>query len=391
MFSFAEFGNDLYTGRRSFDIVGKRRLWYAIAAVVVALSALLLLTRGLNGGIEFRGGSEFQVQTTAERASVDRAEEILAEEGIADPRVQMLGEDTVRVQVQELSPERTAEVQNALAEGFGVDTEAVSASFVGPTWGEDVSQAALRALVIFLALVVVYLSITFEWKMALAALVALLHDVVITAGIYALVGFEVSPATVIGLLTILGYSLYDTVVVFDKVRENTAGVTAGSRYTYSEAANVAVNQTLVRSVNTSVIALLPIGAILFVGAGLLGAGTLKDLALALFIGVAVGTFSSIFIATPLLADLKEREPQMQALATRVAQRRAGEAAGTSGRRTAGAGEGGATAVEGASGATALGTAVLERAGTRTRGPRATGGPRPQPRRRAREDRRGKGR
>ena len=175
--------------------------------------------------------------------------------------------------------------------------------------------------------VVLFISLAFEFKMAIAAIVALLHDIVITVGVYAVVGFDVTPATVIGLLTILGYSLYDTVVVFDSIRENTAGLTSGSRQTYSEAANFSVNQTLVRSINTSVTALLPIGAILFVGAYLLGAGTLKDLSLVLFVGIVASTYSSIFIATPLLADLKEREPAMQALARRVAGRRSGELPG----------------------------------------------------------------
>jgi preprotein translocase subunit SecF len=191
---------------------------------------------------------------------------------------------------------------------------------VGPSWGADVTRKALFSLAVFLALVIAYLSFAFEWKMAIAAMVALLHDLLITIGVYAIVGFQVTPATVIGLLTILGYSLYDTVVVFDKVKENTAGIAGGSRMTYGGAANLAVNQTLVRSINTSLIALLPVAGLLFVGAGLLGTGTLKDLALALFVGIAAGTYSSIFIATPLAAQLKEREPQMQALAKRVAAR-----------------------------------------------------------------------
>ncbi len=202
---------------------------------------------------------------------------------------------------------------------------------MGASWGGQITTKAIEALITFLIVIVLYLSIAFEWKMAVAAFVALIHDLVIATGVYALTGLQVSPATVIGLLTILGYSLYDTVVVFDKVRENTAGLLGGARSTYSEAANLALNQTLVRSINTSIIALLPVAAILFVGGGLLGAGELKDLALVLFVGMLSGTYSSIFIATPVLADLKEREPQYKALAKRVSVRAAG---GRAAKRTA---------------------------------------------------------
>ncbi len=257
--------------------------------------------------------------------------------------MQSVGPDTVRAQTETLTTDEAEEVRNALAEEFGVSRESVSTQVIGPSWGKDISEKALRALVFFLIGVVVFLSLYFEWKMALAAMIALLHDLVITAGLYSLIGFEVTPATVIGFLTILGYSLYDTVVVFDKVRENTAGLAGGSRMTYSGAVNLAVNQTLVRSINTSIIALLPIGAILFAGVVLLGAGPLKDLSLALFIGVAVGAYSSIFIAPPLLATFKEREPAMQALAKRVAGRRAGTGVETpSARRKAAAAQPAAT-------------------------------------------------
>jgi preprotein translocase subunit SecF len=242
--------------------------------------------------------------------------------------VHSVGNDTVRAPSVCLNPAQLGQVQDALVKRFDLPRKAVSTQFIGPSWGKDISRAALRALIFFIAGVVIFLSLYFEWKMALAAMLALLHDLVITAGLYSLVGFEVTPATVIGFLTILGYSLYDTVVVFDKVRENTAGLAGGSRMTFSQATNLAVNQTLVRSINTTIIALLPIGAILFAGTVLLGAGPLKDLALALFIGVAVGAYSSIYIAPPLLTQFKEREPAMQALAKRVAGRRAGTAAET---------------------------------------------------------------
>jgi preprotein translocase subunit SecF len=378
MFSFAQFGNDLYTGRRAYDIVGRRRTWYAIAAAVIVLSVLLLLLRGLNPGIEFRGGSEFRVSDVAS-TDVALAERTVTEV-VADaavPRATAIGDDTVRVQTEQLSDEETDAVAGALAEAFEVDRGAVTSSFVGPSWGADVSGAALQALVIFLILVGIVISLYFRtWKMAVAALVALLHDLVITAGIYAAIGFEVTPATVIGFLTILGYSLYDTVVVFDKVRENTEHVLAGSRRTYAEEANRAVNQTLVRSVNTSVVATLPVAAILFIGALLLGAGTLRDISLALFIGIIAGTYSSIFLATPLLVHLREREPAIGEHTARVLSRRG---AGTGEPAPAAAGAG--TTAGTTAGGTA--TAVTERpaeAPERATRP-AAGEQRAQPRRR----------
>jgi preprotein translocase subunit SecF len=207
-----------------------------------------------------------------------------------------------------------------LTQKFNVTEESIDTQLVGPSWGEEITKKAIYGLIAFLLVIMLFLAMVFEPKMAAAAILAVVHDVFITVGIYALIGFDVTPATIIGFLTILGYSLYDTVVVFDKVRENTKSVVANSKVTYSQAANLAVNQTIVRSLNTSIIALIPVGSILFVGAGLLGAGTLKDLSLALFIGLAVGTYSSLFIAPPFLAQLREREPAMQALAKRVAAR-----------------------------------------------------------------------
>jgi preprotein translocase subunit SecF len=254
---------------------------------------------------------------------------------------------TWQVQTGKLDYSQGLKVQSELAKELGVSQSKISVNFVGASWGSQISQKALQALIAFLIVIVIYLSIAFEWRMAVAALIALAHDIVITIGIYALAGFPVSPATVIGLLTILGYSLYDTVVVFDKVRENTAGLLGSARSTYSQAANLALNQTLVRSINTSVIALLPVAAILFIGGGLLGAGELNDLALVLFVGMLSGTYSSIFIATPVLADLKERDPQYKALARRVAQRtsgaRAARRAGAKAPRAAVAGAGAAAA------------------------------------------------
>lgn len=325
--SFAQWGNELYTGRRSYNIVGRRNLWYGIGITIFVLSLLLLLVKGLNPGIEFRGGSEYRisgVEQTAETPAVDAVEDVLGTGQV--PRVSVIGDDTVRVQTERLDDEQTDELRTALADAYDVDAGAVTSSYVGATWGEDVTSKSLRALVIFLVLVGVGLALFFRnWEMAVAALVALLHDVVVTVGIYALIGFEVTPATVIGFLTILGYSLYDTVVVFDKVRENTRHVLTVSRRTLAEAANLAVNQTLVRSINTSVVALLPVGSILFIGAFLLGAGTLKDIALALFVGLIVGTYSSIFLATPLWVHLRSRDPEVQEQALRVRARRSSEA------------------------------------------------------------------
>ncbi len=355
MSRLGDLGSRLYRGDVSIDFVGRRRTWYAVSAALFLICLLALVFRTPERGIEFTGGAEFRVPNA--QCSVSEARGV---EGIAsDAKVQLIGGGTLRVQTADLPEQRTQAVRESLARACGVDAASISTSVIGPSWGQNITGKALRALVVFLIGVVIFIWAYFrEWRMAAAAIVALFHDVFITVGIYALAGFEVTPATIIGLLTILGYSLYDTVVVFDKVRENTDGLAGGARMTYSEAANLAVNQTLVRSINTSVVALLPVAALLFVGAGLLGAGTLEDLALALFVGIAAGTYSSIFIATPLLADLKERQPEMRALAKRVQSRRRGERGsgpggqGTSARRrpmatgsgAAAAPSGGATAV-----------------------------------------------
>jgi preprotein translocase subunit SecF len=314
-------GHNLYTGKTSFDFVGRSRTWYAISALILLVAVLALVFRGLNFGIEFRGGAEFRVPNA--ECSIEEARAATETVVTGETIVQELGNGEVRVQTPALQGPQSTQIVDALAAACGVEAAEISSQVIGPSWGAEVTNRALLGLGIFLVFVVLFISLAFEFKMAIAAIVALLHDIVITVGVYAVVGFDVTPATVIGLLTILGYSLYDTVVVFDSIRENTAGLTASNRQTYSEAANFSVNQTLVRSINTSVTALLPIGAILFVGAYLLGAGTLKDLSLVLFVGIVASTYSSIFIATPLLADLKEREPAMQALARRVAGRRSG--------------------------------------------------------------------
>ena len=320
-------GGRLYRGEVSFDFVGRRKLWYTISGLILVICILALAFRGLNYSVEFKGGSLFQFQ--APGASTSQIASVVKNAGGGDdPIVTQLGvgqKAKWQVQTNKLSYPDQVKVQDALASNLHVagGPNAISPSFTSASWGAQITHKALQGLIVFLVLIVIYLSIAFEWKMAAAAFVALIHDIVITTGIYALAGFQVSPATVIGLLTILGYSLYDTVVVFDKVRENTAGLLATERSTYSQAANLALNQTLVRSINTSLIALLPVTAILLVAVIFLGTGELQDLSLVLFVGMLSGTYSSICIATPVLAALKEREPRYQQLARRVALRASG--------------------------------------------------------------------
>ena len=313
----------LYNGEAGLDVVNNRRRWFRVTAVVVVVCVLLMVFRGFNFGIEFAGGNSVRVPASSSQLAEIR--EAAEDAGAQVSSAQVVGGNSVLLRTEALTPDAEDTVVAAVADAAGVTVEDVSPQAVSADWGGDVTNKALLALVVFLAAVMVFLALRFQPKMAAAAMVALLHDIVVTAGVYALIGFEVTPSTVIGLLTILGFSLYDTVVVFDKVDENTKDLTKSARSTYGEAANLAVNQTLMRSINTSVIALLPVAGLLFVGAGLLGAGTLKDLALVLFVGLAVGTYSSIFLATPVLAELKEREPGMQALRKRVHARRAAEA------------------------------------------------------------------
>jgi preprotein translocase subunit SecF len=320
--SFSAFGNDLYTGRRSIDFVGRRRLWYVIAAAAVALSLLGLGVRGLNLGLEFVGGSEFRVTGASSQNEILGTNAVHSVAPGVEARVSTVGPTGVRVTTPTLESHQAELVRAAVAKAYGVQTDDVSTSTVGASWGRDVSSKALQGLFVFLVAVALVIALYFRtWKMAVAAIVALIHDLILTVGIYAIVGFEVTPASVIGFLTILGYSLYDTVVVFDKVRENTEHIETNTKRTYGEAANRAVNQTLVRSINTSVVALLPVASILFIGAFLLGAGTLKDISLSLFVGIAAGTYSSIFIATPMLVHLREREPAIAAQGERVLRKR----------------------------------------------------------------------
>jgi preprotein translocase subunit SecF len=360
----------LYRGQVSYDFIGRRRRWYLASGIVLLISVLSIFIRGLHPSIDFKGGAVFQFPRHGH--SINDVRTAVKAAGVTPEVVTITGSGSAarfRVETKALTQNSTVDkvkdVEVQLEQRIGVTEKEINVSTVGSTWGSQITKKAIYGLIIFLIAVTIYLSVRFEWRMAAAAIIALIHDLIITAGIYSLVGFEVSPSTVIALLTILGYSLYDTVVVFDKVRENIAGITGGSRMTLSQAANLAVNQTLVRSINTSIIALLPVAGLLIIGAGLLGAGSLKDLALALLIGLASGAYSSIFIATPLVTDMKEREPAYRQLARRVAARQAG---GTT-PAAAATGSGGERAA-----AAPTATAVIE---DEQRRPRPSGpGPRP---------------
>ncbi|MGY0236079.1 protein translocase subunit SecF [Longispora urticae] len=308
--------------------MGKRRIWYTVSLVIVAIAIVSFVFRGFHLGIEFKGGNSFQVPASS-AASVDAARDAVTAAGAVVVSAQRVGgtTPTYLVRTAPLTAEKTLAVKNAVATTLKVSPDQVSDNRVSAAWGSQITQAALWGLLIFLALVIAYLVVRFEWRMAVAAIVALIFDLVVAAAVYSLIGFEVSPSTVIGMLTILGFALYDVVVVFDKVQENTERVTAGTRQTYAEAANLAVNQTLMRSINTSVIALLPVAGMLFIGVGFLGAGTLKDLALVLFVGMATAVFSSILLATPITVDLKYRDRRIRLHDERVRAKRTALATG----------------------------------------------------------------
>lgn len=323
MTSFKQIGNELYSGERSFDFVGRRKIWYAIGAVAVILSILIPIFRGgFNFGIEFRGGSEFRL-TNSQDLPLELAEEaihsVFPEITVVTTEV---GVSDIRVQTEQLEDVESEAARLALAKAYNLPDSEVASSFIGPNWGADVTRQAITGLIVFLLLVSLLMALYFRsWKMSVAALIALAHDLVLTIGVYAAVGFEITPAAVIGFLTILSYSLYDTVVVFDKVRENTLEIEYSETRTFAEMVNLAVNQTLVRSINTSVVAVLPVASIVFVGATLLGAGTLRDIALALFVGTIVGTYSSIFLAAPVYVHLRENEAKLKLAADKVAANR----------------------------------------------------------------------
>ena len=316
---FSKFCNSLYTGERSIDFVGSRKIWYSIAAVVLLLSVLLPALRGgFHFGIEFRGGSEFRVSQAAEQGTDLAISTIKSVDAELNPIVTTVGAGDLRIQTEKLSDDASEVVRAALAKAYGLESADVSSSFIGASWGEEVTGKAIAGLLWFMALAAVLMALYFRTvKMSIAAMAALAHDLVATAGIYGALGFEVTPAAVIGFLTILGYSLYDTVVVFDKIRENTEEVEFSETATFKERVNLAINQTLVRSINTTIVAVLPVAAILFIGAYFLGAGTLRDISLALFIGMLVGTYSTIFIAAPLYSQLREGEKKFTKAATKV--------------------------------------------------------------------------
>lgn len=324
MSKFSDFGNDLYSGDRSFNFTGRRKLWYTISAIVIAVSAVLPFTlhNGFNFGIEFKGGSEFTISGGASKGTEVARQTLSTALPGKEILVSTIGTDTVRIQTPQLSDTKSEQVRQALAKSYSVETSAVSSSFIGASWGGDVTGKALNGLLWFLGLAAVLMAIYFRTiKMSIAAMAALLHDLVITAGVYGSFGLEVTPAAVIGFLTILGYSLYDTVVVFDKIRENTDEVEHSESATFSERVNLAINQTLVRSINTTVVAILPVAAILFIGAFVFGAGTLRDISLALFIGMLVGTYSTIFVAAPFYSQLREKESKFVEAAAKVLAKR----------------------------------------------------------------------
>jgi preprotein translocase subunit SecF len=319
----------LYRGESRYQFVGRRKWFYWASLVILAVSIVSFIVRGFNYGIEFAGGSQFQIQASGTNLTVNKVNDAFKTAGLPSENLpQEVGSGSTRqfvVKTRTVTTTEQLKVQTSVEKSLNISADKINTTTVSSNWGHDVTVKAVQGLVVFLIVVSIYIAIRFQWRMAVAGIVALLHDLLIAAGVYSIVGFEVTPSTVVGLLTILGFSLYDTVVVYDKVSENSKDLLAGSRMTYSEAANTAVNQTLMRSINTSLIALLPVAGLLFVGAGLLGVGTIKDLALILFVGIASGAYSSLFLATPIVVDLTEREPAYKALTRRVAAKRASEA------------------------------------------------------------------
>lgn len=324
MSRFSDFGNQLYSGEKSIDFVGRRKYFYLAAGITVLLAILLpIRAGGFNFGIEFRGGSEYKIsqsKTDSTTLAADAVHKVVADVQVNTTKI---GNNTIRVQTPQLSDVESEQVRLALATAYKVKDSNVASSFIGPNWGADITSKALWGLLIFIMLAAILMALYFRTlKMSAAAMLALAHDLILTAGIYGALGFEVTPAAVIGFLTILGYSLYDTVVVFDKIRENTLEAEFSETTTFSERVNLAINQTLVRSINTSVVGLLPVASILFIGAFALGAGTLRDISLALFIGIIVGTYSTIFIAAPAYSHMREGEEKFAKAAKKILAKRA---------------------------------------------------------------------
>jgi preprotein translocase subunit SecF len=310
---------DLYHERTNFDFLHRKWRWALLSGIVLLAGLGGLLVNGLNLGIDFTGGTVWEL-TTKQAPSTPDLRSTVQKLGVKDPKIVIVGTKGVRLQGQNLPRAKQDQITTALAKYGGVTRADVSVSDVGPTWGNTVSSKALRALVIFFLVIALYLSLRFTIKMAIAAIIAVVHDIAVTVGVYAITGFEVTPATVIAFLTILGFSLYDTVVVFDKIRENERLVGTTNNVTYTDMANTSLNQVLMRSLNTSFVALLPVASLLVVGVWIYGALALRDFGLALFVGLLTGAYSSIFVATPILAWLKEREPKHRAVAARVETR-----------------------------------------------------------------------
>ncbi|SCF22675.1 protein translocase subunit secF [Micromonospora matsumotoense] len=324
----------LYRGEAGLNIVGRRNLWFAVAGALVLVAVLSFAVNRFSLGIEFAGGNSFQVPAsvgTLEQAEVKVNDALAAEGGGAEvvtaQKVGSTSGEYYELRTSQLSADQANAVKAEMAQEFGINADQISGSQVSEAWGSQVTSRALLGLIIFVLVVAAYLVLRFEWRMAVAAIISLFMNLILTAGVYSLVGFEVTPSTIIGFLTILGFALYDVVVVFDKVQENTRGITANNNQTYGEAANLALNQSLMRSLNTSVVALLPVGGLLFIGAGLLGAGTLKDLGLVLFVGMAMAFLTSILLSTPLLVLLKNKDPRIEAHTKRVLARRGAIARG----------------------------------------------------------------
>ncbi len=314
----------LYQGLTTIDFVGRKRTWFAISIIIILIGLASLGIRGFNLGIDFKGGSSWEM--IAPNTSITAVTNAVTNAGLSQPSVEKLGSDTYEVtaDLNAFSADKQLSVTNnvvsAMAKVGNVSNNSVSTSSVGPTWGGQITNRAIEALVVFFIAVVGYISVRFEPKMAAAAFIAMVHDLLVTVGVYSLFGLQITPDTVIAILTILGYSLYDTVVVFDRVRDNTGGVLKSGDMNYSEMVNLSMNQTLARSINTSLVAILPVFSVLIVGAYVLGATTLQSYGLALTVGLLSGAYSSIFIASPLLAIMKEREPRFRELAARVALR-----------------------------------------------------------------------
>src|SRR5256714_3748680 len=341
----------LYHGETSFEFIGNKRRWFLLSGIVMLAGIVSLLTQGLNYGIEFKGGTSWEVH--GPDVWVPKPRDALRPWGLADAKVQPVGGGVVRVQGPHFSADRQQKVSEALAKLGRTTPDTVSVNDVGPSWGSAVTAKARTALIAFFIAITIYISARFEWKMAVRALSAVVHDIIITVGVYSISRFEVTPATVVAFLTILGYSLYDTIVVFDRVEENTRGLASSGRMTYADTVNLSMNQVLMRSINTSLVAIMPVLSVLVLGAYVLGATALEDFGLALSIGLLTGAYSSIFVASPLLGILKEREPRYTAIRQRVTSRAAmsgpltpAAAAAAAGSATGGGSGGGGGATRG---------------------------------------------